>query len=358
MIANVNFWEGKSVLITGHTGFKGSWLTIILNQLGAKVSGYSLSPDNTPNLFECAKTNQFVDSNIGDIRDLGSLRKCMESIRPEIVFHMAAQPLVRDSYRHPIATIDTNVLGTANVLEAIKLTNSCKTIINITTDKVYSNKEWIWPYRESESLGGHDIYSASKACSELITNSFYKSFFETTGVGTATARSGNVIGGGDWAVDRIVPDILNSLYNNEDLDIRNPNAIRPWQHVLDPLYGYILLAENLWRDSSLYSSAWNFGPETDKEYSVKDLVNTFMLCSNKEIKIAYDKEQHPHEADKLRLDISKSKHNLGWFPVWSLKETVEKILEWEDCFRSGGNVQKMCIRQINEYCAQASKVHV
>lgn len=349
MSAVMSFWEGKSVLITGHTGFKGSWLCLILSQLGAKISGYSLPPHSSHNLFDYAEINAVIDSNFGDVRDFEALLKCMGENRPEIVFHLAAQPIVRDSYRNPLTTIDTNILGTANVLEAVKRTKTCKSIINVTTDKVYENKEWIWSYRENENLGGYDIYSASKACSELVTNSFYKSFLEREGIGTATARSGNVLGGGDWAADRIVPDILKALYDNENLQLRNPNAIRPWQHVLDPLFGYLTLAENLWNDSEMYSSPWNFGPETDKDYSVEQLVNIFRLCSNRQINIIHDDEQSPHEAEKLRLDISKSKHYLGWSPRWSIKDTVEKILEWENCYRSGANVQETCLKQIDQY---------
>lgn len=366
---NPKFWKNKKVFLTGHTGFKGSWLSIWLSKMGAKVTGYSLLPPTKPSLFEIAKVKSILEkSNISDVRDLVKLKKAIKLAKPEILIHMAAQPLVRDSYTIPVETYAINVMGTVHVLEAIRTSDvGVKVFLNVTTDKVYENKEWQWAYRENEPLGGHDPYSNSKACSELVTLSYRSSYFhpdkyQTHGLAIATARAGNVIGGGDFATDRLIPDIIRSILNSEKVKIRNPNSIRPWQHVFEPLSGYLSLAEKLYENGKAYSESWNFGPNENDARSVLEIVESL----NKRIKqkaewkgmpnkslsfpgYEIDKGVHPHEANYLKLDISKSKSILKWRPIWNLDIALDKILDWTESYHNKDNMHQTCLRQIGEY---------
>lgn len=348
------FWKGKKVFLTGHTGFKGSWLSIWLNQLGADVLGYALPPNTKPSLYEIAQIDTLINSVIGDIRDLDLLKQTMVSFNPDIVIHMAAQPLVRDSYENPVDTYAINVMGTVNVLESVRHCPSVKAVVNVTTDKVYENKEWVWGYRENDQLGGYDPYSNSKACSELVTSSYINSFFNPMnyaehGVAIATARAGNVIGGGDWAKDRLVPDIIRAIENNEEIEIRNPHAVRPWQHVLEPLSGYLMLAEKLYLQGAEWNGAWNFGPASESMKTVKEMVNTLVEVLEKETSILYHMKNDFHETSNLMLDNSKSGNYLGYRSKWNLVETIKIISEWYKGYWSGNSIYEMCIHQINIY---------
>lgn len=349
-----NFWQGKKVFITGHTGFKGSWLCLWLRHWGATITGYALSPPTNPNLFELAGIESQITSITGDIRDRNTLMAAIRTAAPEIVFHMAAQAIVRESYKDPITTYETNVMGTANLLEAIRQSNSVKSIVNITTDKCYENKECVWGYRENEPLGGYDPYSNSKACSELVTSSYRSSFFNPKdyarhGVGLATARAGNVIGGGDWAADRLIPDCVRSLLNARPVLIRNPYSIRPWQHVLEPLSGYILLAQKLYEDGAKYSEGWNFGPVDTDARPVEWIVKQICQKWGNEASYIIDQGEHPHEACYLKLDCSKAKWYLGWEPRWSLEKALDKVIEWSLVYKNGGDLKQICLDQIMEF---------
>jgi len=349
---DTKFWAGKNVLITGNTGFKGSWLSLWLTRLGANVTGYALKPPTSPSLFELSGGNHALyETYFEDIRDREKLRSVIQRIKPEIVFHMAAQPLVRASYKDPVETYSTNVMGTVYLLEALRECNCAKVIVNVTTDKCYENKEWIWGYRENEPLGGHDPYSSSKACSELVTASYRNSFYdqENSGMQIASARAGNVIGGGDWAEDRLIPDCVRSLLNNEKIKIRNPHAIRPWQHVLEPLSGYMVLAERLYVEGKPYAQAWNFGPDDADAKPVKWIVEhlTERWPNNQGYEL--DHADHPHEAHYLKLDCSKAKYLLNWKPRWSLGEAIDKIIEWTLAYKDKQNVQNICTQQIEDY---------
>ena len=344
------FWRGKKVFITGHTGFKGSWLCLWLHSLGANVSGYSLQPPTAPSLFEECRIDELVTSVIGDVRDSALLSKAMYESKPEIVIHMAAQALVRDSYKNPVDTYGVNVMGTVHLLEAVRACSSVKAVVNVTTDKCYENKEWTWGYRENEPLGGYDPYSNSKACSELVTASYRSSFFNSnSGVGVATARAGNVIGGGDWAADRLIPDCINALLSNEKIMIRNPNAIRPWQHVLEPLSGYLLLAEKLYEDGACFAEGWNFGPNDSDAKSVGWIVEKMCRKWGNNASYLLDKGIHPHEAHYLKLDCSKAKATLNWHPKWNLEQALEKIIEWVHAYQEKKNMRHVCLQQIQEY---------
>ncbi|WP_274362511.1 CDP-glucose 4,6-dehydratase [Paenibacillus thermotolerans] len=349
------FWRGKKVFVTGHTGFKGSWLCIWLSSLGAKVVGYATKPPTAPSLFELCKVEQLlVKSVIGDIRNLELLKKEMTTFQPSIVIHMAAQPLVRESYKNPADTYSINVMGTVNLFEAARSTESVKAILNVTTDKCYENKEWVWGYRENEPMGGYDPYSSSKACSELITSSYRNSYFniadyEKHGVAVASARAGNVIGGGDWAADRLIPDCLKSLLQNEPVVIRNPHAIRPWQHVLEPLSGYLLLAQKLYEDGPRFAEAWNFGPHSEDAKPVEWIVQNLIKHWGKDTSYVIDKTDHHHEANYLKLDWSKASMRLNWHPKWSLENALSKIIEWVHSYQRHDNVRNVCLRQIEEY---------
>lgn len=322
------FFKNKKVLITGHTGFKGAWLTQILLQFEANVIGYSLEPNTNPNLFNILDLKNNIKNYFADIRDYKKIKDVIDKEKPEIVFHLAAQALVRESYNDPLTTYETNVIGTANILNAIRDKEFVKSCVIITTDKVYENKEWIWPYRENDRLGGHDPYSSSKACAEIVVESYRKSFFNQNKTLIASARAGNVIGGGDWAKDRLMTDIVRNIFEtNQDIVIRNPNAIRPWQHVLEPLYGYILLSKRLYENEILFSDSWNFGPNENNFVSVEKLLKQGLEIVQKG---NYVIKQDPtkHEANLLKLDSTKSKIKLKWEPNLSLNETLQWSFKW------------------------------
>lgn len=350
MAVNPDFWRGKRVLLTGHTGFKGSWLSLWLQSLGAEVHGLALEPPTTPDLFTEARVAQGMTSAIGDIRDYDAVRAIMVAVQPEIVIHMAAQPLVRLSYSEPVATYATNVMGTVHVLEAARNVGSVRAIVNVTTDKCYENKEWVWGYREDEPMGGHDPYSNSKGCSELVTSAYRHSFLQAKGIALASARAGNVIGGGDWATDRLVPDILRAFENDQPVIIRNPRATRPWQHVLEPLSGYLLLAQNLYGESGQhYAEGWNFGPQDEDARPVQWIVEHLVEGWGNGASWQLDGGEHPHEANYLKLDISRAKARLGWTPSWNLATALEKILSWHHAWLAGQDMQQLCRQQIIEY---------
>jgi CDP-glucose 4,6-dehydratase len=349
---NKRFWKEKNVFLTGHTGFKGSWLSIWLNQLGANVTGYSLEPPTKPSLFEKVNIVDLVNHNIGDVRDLDNLRKVMITANPDIVIHMAAQPLVRESYIDPVGTYHINVMGTVHVLESVRSCKNVRSVVNVTTDKCYENKEWIWGYRENEPMGGFDPYSNSKGCSELVTSSYRNSFFNPEKYGSehhvaiATARAGNVIGGGDWAKDRLIPDMIKSFNKNEPVFIRSPYAIRPWQHVLEPLSGYLSLAEKLFSDEGQkFTGGWNLGPNDSDSKSVGWIVNKMCSLWGGDASFEIDKNPQPHEANYLKLDISKALNELNWFPKWTLEYSLEKVVEW---YKSE-KILEICRKQISEY---------
>jgi CDP-glucose 4,6-dehydratase len=349
MEMNPTFWHGKRVFLTGHTGFKGGWLSLWLQSLGAEVHGYALNPPTEPNLFTVAKIGQgMANSEIGDIRDADKLRHAMQAARPEIVFHLAAQPLVRYSYAQPAETYAVNVMGTVNMLEAVRATSSVKAVLNVTTDKCYENREWVWGYREHEAMGGFDPYSSSKACAELVTAAYRRSFFESAGVALASARAGNVIGGGDWAADRLIPDFLRALDAGETLRIRSPQATRPWQHVLEPLSGYLMLAERLYTEGAAFSEAWNFGPADEDARSVLWIVQR-LAEFHTDMNWQCDETLQPHEAHYLKLDSSKARNQLNWLPRWRLHTALQKTLEWHDAWKKAENMQSVTLAQITDY---------
>jgi len=344
-----SFWRGKRVFLTGHTGFKGSWLSLWLQSLGAEVHGFSLPPTTQPALFVEAQVDVEMHNTFGDIRDFGQFSKSVKSFQPEIVIHMAAQAIVRTSYTDPVETISTNVLGTAHLLEALRYCDSVKAVVNVTTDKCYENNEWVWGYRESEPMGGHDPYSASKGCSELITAAYRRSFLKEAGIHVATARAGNVIGGGDWAEDRLIPDLLRAFEKGVTPVIRNPHSIRPWQHVLEPLSGYLLLAQRLYQEGAGYAEGWNFGPTDEDAKTVESIVNVMAESWGDGANWALDGSDQPHEAQHLKLDISKARTRLGWRPSWSLQTALEKIVDWHRAWINGESVKTYCLKQIAEY---------
>ena len=350
MTANPNFWHGKRVILTGHTGFKGSWFSLWLQSLGAEVHGLALEPPSTPNLFTVAQVaNGMASHTLGDIRDLATVQNAMQAARPDIVIHMAAQALVRLSYSEPVETYATNVMGTVHVLESARHTPSVKAIVVVTTDKCYENREWVWGYRENEPMGGHDPYSNSKGCAELVTSAYRNSFLRSRGIAVGSARAGNVIGGGDWASDRLVPDILKAFEQNQPVTIRNPHATRPWQHVLEPLSGYLTLAEHLYTQGPAYSEGWNFGPNDDDARAVQWIVEHMVKSWGKGSSWQQDGGFHPHEANYLKLDISKAKARLGWQPRWSLATALEFITTWHEAYLANGDMKKMCQAQIQQY---------
>jgi CDP-glucose 4,6-dehydratase len=353
---NPEFWNGKKVFLTGHTGFKGSWLSLWLQSLGAELTGYALSPPTLPSLFTEANVSNDMQSIIGDVRDLDHLLKAIKQSKPEIVIHMAAQPLVRYSYRNPVETYATNVMGTVHLLEAVRQTTSIRAVVNVTTDKCYENQERIWGYRENEPMGGFDPYSNSKACSELVTSAYRNSFFnpndyQAHGVALASARAGNVIGGGDWAEDRLIPDIVAAFLRKEVVTIRNPQAIRPWQHVLEPLRGYLTLAEKLYTDGVGYAQPWNFGPEEGDARPVSWIVEKMVSIWGGEAGWGIDSAYHPHEASYLKLDISKSRSYLMWHPVLNLEHALFMIVEWTKKRAEGVDVKSLTEKQIQAYQA-------
>lgn len=348
------FWSGKRIFLTGHTGFKGAWLSMLLSHLGAEVYGYALEPPTDPSLYALCRLDEKVHSTIGDISDKGKLATAMAEAAPCIVIHMAAQPLVRLSYADPAYTYQTNVMGTVNLFEAVRITPSVKVVVNVTTDKCYENREWLWPYRECDPLGGYDPYSSSKACSEIVTAAYRSSYFNPGhyakhGVAVASARAGNVIGGGDWATDRLIPDFIRAIMAGESIVLRSPDAIRPWQHVLEPLTGYLLLAERLHCDGSLYAEAWNFGPDDADARDVKWIVER--LCNKWGEGAGYELDctPQPHEATYLKLDCSKAKTMLQWQPRWNLEKTLDSICSFTKTYRANGNLMAVCLSQINEF---------
>lgn len=349
------FWKGKRVLVTGHTGFKGGWLSLWLQQMGAEVCGYSLLAPTDPSLFEVARVADGMRSVEGDIRDMGHLKRVVAEFRPEIVFHLAAQPLVRQSYKDPIETYSTNVMGTVNVLETVRQVGGVRVVVNITSDKCYENREWCWPYRENEAMGGYDPYSSSKGCAELVTaalrNSFfYPAKFAEHGVAVASARAGNVIGGGDWATDRLVPDVMRAFMRSEVVVVRNPNAVRPWQHVLDPLSGYLLLAEKLWASGGEFAEAWNFGPDEDDAKPVSWIVGQLKDMWGEGADWALDRNNHhPHEAQLLRLDCSKAKARLGWEAKLKGLEPLLMVVDWFKAFQNREDLHRKTLTQIAQY---------
>ncbi|MFF2018099.1 CDP-glucose 4,6-dehydratase [Paenibacillus sp. NPDC058177] len=345
-----SFWENKRILITGHTGFKGSWLSLWLQKLGAQVTGYSLAPPTTPNLFTQAEVKNGMTSIYGDIRDLSLLKKTISEFDPEIIFHMAAQSLVRRSYQEPVETFSANVMGTVNLFEAARDAENLRAIINITSDKCYENKEWQWGYREIDPMGGYDPYSASKGCAELVTASYRRSFYnDQHKVAIASVRAGNVIGGGDWAEDRLIPDLVRSIQANKSLKIRNPHSVRPWQHVLEPLYGYLLLAEKMWSNGEEYSDAWNIGPSDYDAISVEALLSLFQTGWKQKLNIQMDDGNHPHEAGYLKLDCSKARLRLGWKSNLSIQQCVQWVVAWTYAYLQEENIREFTLDQITSF---------
>ncbi len=350
---NQEFWRGKRVLLTGHTGFKGGWLALWLQSLGAEVHGYALNPPTEPNLFTAARVKDgMARSIVADICDATILGEAMQAADPEIVIHLAAQPLVRHSYAAPVETYAVNVMGAINLLEAVRTTPGVRAVVIVTTDKCYENREWVWAYRENEPMGGHDPYSSSKACVEILTSAWRCSYLEQRGVAVATARAGNVIGGGDWAADRLIPDFLHALDRGETLRIRSPQAIRPWQHVLEPLSGYLRLAERLYVEGSAYAEAWNFGPVDEDARPVRWIVER-LVAATPGATWEHEQKPQPHEAHYLKLDSSKARTLLGWKPHWRLETALDKTLEWHAAWRQGKDMHDLSLNQIAEYTASA-----
>ena len=349
LVMNEAFWRGRRVLVTGHTGFKGNWLVIWLRQLGAEVAGMALPPSTTPNLFDLVQKADVADSVFADIRDLNAVESTFKRFRPEIVFHLAAQAIVRASYQDPVGTYATNVMGTVHVLEASR-NFGVRALVNVTSDKCYDNKEWVWGYRETDPLGGKDPYSSSKACAELVTAAYRASYFsDVEQIGVASARAGNVIGGGDWAQDRLIPDIVAAMRGDQPIPLRNPDAVRPWQHVLEPLSGYLLLAERLWLDPKNFSSEWNFGPDPGSVRPVRWLVDRIASHWGVTAKWAAQSGEHPPEARLLALDSAKARAQLGWMPRWSLDRAAAAVVEWYKAFDRGVPVDQVMIEQINVF---------
>ncbi|HVJ05853.1 MAG TPA: CDP-glucose 4,6-dehydratase [Candidatus Saccharimonadales bacterium] len=351
---DINFWKSRKVFVTGHTGFKGSWLALWLLSMGAEVCGYALDPPTEPSLYKLLDLDGQFKSVRGDIRDLALLETAMRDFQPEVVFHLAAQPLVRLSYQNPVETYSTNVLGTVHILDAVRRTPSVRSVVMITSDKCYENNEWHWPYREQDAMGGHDPYSSSKGCAELVVSAYRHSFFPPEGdVAVASARAGNVIGGGDWALDRLVPDIARAWGSGKPAIIRNPDAVRPWQHVLEPLSGYMVLAERLFLDGPAFAEGWNFGPADSEARSVGDLVSSLAkLWGHGASWSVIKPEEVQHEAHLLRLDSSKARAELGWSPRWNFDETLAHTIEWYKRFYSSEKMQNCTLEQIELFVSR------
>lgn len=346
---NRGFWQGRRVFVTGHTGFKGGWLSLWLAEMGAEVHGYALPAPTNPSFYAATGlSRRLAAETIADLRAVDQLASAIATARPEVVFHLAAQPLVRHSYDVPLETFEVNVIGTANVFEMARRVGCVRAIVAITTDKCYENRNWVWPYRENDQLGGYDPYSSSKACAELVAASYRRSFFDDSGIGLATARAGNVIGGGDWAIDRLLPDFLRALDAGEPLLIRSPSATRPWQHVLEPLAGYLTLAEKLHAEGGAFAEAWNFGPAEADARTVQWIVE--LLCNQVEgASWRQVGAPHPHEAATLRLDSSKAAARIGWRPCWSLETALGRTLQWHQAWRQGYDMIEVSLGQILEY---------
>lgn len=344
----MDFYKGKRVLITGHTGFKWAWLCQMLINAGAEVTGYALNPPTKPSLFEIANISGKMNSVIGDIRDLSKLKETFIKTQPEIVFHLAAQPIVRESYKNPVYTYETNVMGTVNICECVRTSDSVKSFLNVTTDKVYLNKEWEWGYRENEELDGYDPYSNSKSCSELVTHSYINSFFKNMNIAVSTARAGNVIGGGDFASDRIIPDCIRAAIKHEDIVVRNPFSTRPYQHVLEPIYAYLMIAQKQYEDIK-YAGYYNVGPDDRDCFQTGALVDLFVKHWGEGMKWIDKYDGGPHEANFLKLDCSKLKKTFGWQPHWDLNIAIEKVVEWSKCWLTNGDIEKCMNKQIEEF---------
>jgi CDP-glucose 4,6-dehydratase len=352
--STVDFWRGRRVFLTGHTGFKGSWLALWLQRLGAEVTGYALAPPTQPNLFDLLHAGGEVRSVIQDIRDAGAVRKALLDSRAEVVFHLAAQPLVRRSYQDPAETFSTNVMGTVNLLEAVRASDTVRSVLVVTSDKSYENREWVWGYRESDAMGGHDPYSSSKGCTELVAAAYRSSFFaraakDTSDVALATARAGNVIGGGDWAEDRLVPDLLKSFAAGSAAQIRNPAAVRPWQHVLEPVSGYLRLAEKLATEGERWAEPWNFGPADTDAAPVGQIADRLAQLWGRGAQWAHDGKVHPHEAHWLKLDCSKARQLLDWHPRWNLDRALQETVRWHRAHGSGEDMRAISLQQIDEF---------
>ena len=348
------FWEGRRVFVTGHTGFKGSWLCLQLHRLGARVTGYALPPPTEPNLFTLCRLDGIVASVIADVRDGERLRREIAAADPEVVFHLAAQPLVRESYRRPAETYAVNLMGTVNLLEAVRACARVGSVLVVTSDKCYENREWVWGYRESDRLGGYDPYASSKACVELAVASWTSSFFNPDDharhrVAIATARAGNIVGGGDWAAERLVPDFVRAVLNGQPLAVRAPLATRPWQHVLDPLAGYLLLARRLFEAGPRFNGGWNFGPSERDVRTVAEVVQKFAAAWGPDARWEDQGGSHPHETATLKLDCSKARGLLGWKPRWHLDAAVEKVVEWTRGYRDGQDCRELCLSQIDAH---------
>lgn len=351
---NKDFWKNKKVFLTGHTGFKGSWLSLWLHSLGASVKGYALDAPTMPSLFYEARVSDIVESQIADIRDLDTLQQSISEFNPDIIIHMAAQPLVRYSYDNPIETYQVNVMGTVNILEVSRSCSNLKAIVNITTDKCYENDNRTFGYKENDPMGGYDPYSSSKGCAELVASSYRRSFLQDQGIGLASVRAGNVIGGGDFATDRLIPDILRAFEKTQPVIIRNPKATRPWQHVLEPLSGYLTLAEKLYNEPKMYASGWNFGPE-ENDIKPVDWIVEHMTMHWEGSSWQLDKDSHPHEANFLQLDITKAKTQLHWKPLWNLDYTLERIIKWHKHWLNKKDMQDICLQEIKDYTRGINK---
>lgn len=349
---DAGFWKEKKVFLTGHTGFKGGWLSLWLSSMGAKVTGYALAPGSIPNLFDTLGMDSLIEkSHYGDIRDLANLQKAMIEAKPDLVFHMAAQSLVRYSYMNPVETYATNVMGTVHVLESIRTINSVRATVVVTTDKCYENKEWVWGYREIDPMGGYDPYSNSKGCAELVSSAYRQSFFSSAPIKTyiATARAGNVIGGGDWSKDRLIPDAIKAFEANTPLMIRNPLSIRPWQHVLEPLCGYLLLAQALYEKGSAFASSWNFGPNDEDNQSVQEVTDLLISHWGESAQWMKEGSKQPHESNLLKLDCSKAHTQLGWVPKWNLETAIQKTVKWQKAFQAKENMRHVSLAQISQF---------
>lgn len=356
VVVDPAFWQGKRVFLTGHTGFKGGWLALWLQRMGAQVTGFALAPPDEPSLFTRAKVGENMTSVIGDIRDADTLMRALREAAPDIVLHLAAQPLVRYSYEAPVETYATNVMGTVHLLEAVRAWGQAKACVVVSSDKCYENREWPWGYRENEAMGGYDPYSSSKGCTELVVSAYRNSYFNAAdfarhGLALASGRAGNVIGGGDWATDRLVPDLLRAFESGKPAQIRNPHAIRPWQHVLEPVSGYLVLAQQLVSGGMDYAEGWNFGPSDNDAKPVSWIAERMaQIWGNGAGYRVDDATKHPHEAHYLKLDCSKARSRLGWQPRWDLARALDEVVSWHRAYLGGADMREVCLEQISRFC--------